>query len=111
MSVGASVQATSADRKATAKELVDIASEICGNWDRLALELAPELFRMGKIREIKRDYDTAFLQACAMLEMWNDSLDKKATRHSLIKALCDIGSKAQAVQVFTLEQVDLVVIQ
>ena len=111
MCVGASVQATQADRKATCKELKDVASEISGNWDRLAVELAPELFSTGKIREIKRDNDTAFLQAYAMLEMWSNSLDKKATGHSLIKALCDMGNKAQAVQVFTLEQVNFVVQQ
>ena len=109
--VGASVQATQATRKATPKELVDVAKEISGNWDCLALELAPELFKIGKIREIKKDNDAAFLQAHAMLEMWSNSLANKATCHSLIKALCDIGYKAQAVQIFTLEQVDFVVQQ
>ena len=111
MPVGVLVQATQAERKATRKELVDVANGVCGNWDRLALELAPELFSTGKIREIKRDNDTAFLEAYAMLEMWSNSLDKTATCHSLIKALCNIGNRAQAVQVFTLEYVDFVVQQ
>jgi hypothetical protein len=104
--IGQSVQATQADRKVTCRELRDVASETCGDWDRLALQLAPEFFSIGKIRAIKRDNDTVFLQAYAMLEMWSDTLDKKATSYSLIKALCDIGNKTQAVKIFTQERVD-----
>ena len=92
----------------TADQIVRVAGRIAGDWEKLASYLSPEFFGLDRIREIKQMYDTPFLQARAALEMWCDSFHGKATLHLVIKALCEIGKRSQAVEVFKDDLVDFV---
>ena len=92
----------------TADQEVEVAERIAGDWEKLVLYLAPEFFRPIKIREIKKTHDGPFLQAQAALAMWSDHFHGKATQYKVIKALCRVGCRAQAMEVFKDALVDFV---
>lgn len=105
-------QSAKADAKPDAREIVDVAGDISGIWEKFALVLDPKIFKTKDIRVLKKENENdAFLQAQAMLEKWCDSKDTQATRRFMIQALCSrhIGYKSQAVEIFGAELVDFVI--
>ena len=100
--------ATKADHKVESAQLVDVAHSIAGIWDEVAAHLSPELFSIVKVKEIERDYRSAFSQARAMLEMWSKAYGSKATCRLLIQKLCKMGQRSAAAEAFSSELVDFV---
>jgi hypothetical protein len=101
--------ATEAEKMLTADQEIEIAERICGDWGKFVVYLDPKFFRPNKIKEIKKtQQDNPFMQAQSALAMWTDHYHEKATQYMIIKTLCRIGYRAQAVEVFKGALVDFV---
>ena len=95
----------------TPKELRNLAKVIGGCWVEFALDLAPNMFQVrGNISTIQTDtnYGSASIKAQAMLEMWRNEMDTKATRRLLIQALCSNSMRRQACDLFGTEVTNIV---
>lgn len=82
------------------REQVQVARRIAGKWEQLSLLLAPELFTLEKITQIRRQHDDLIIRAQAMIDLWCRHYHSKATRGSLILALCNMSERTIAVEVF-----------
>ena len=68
--------ATKAGQKVDSAQLMAVARQIASVWEEIASQLSPELFSIGKLKEMWRDNysrGTVF-QARVMLEMWIEEL-------------------------------------
>ena len=94
----------------TVDQELEVAEKVAGVWEKLVSYLSPEFFRPEKISEIKKMYGDGdpFLQARAALGMWRGRSHGTATQYAVIKALCRIGFRSQAVEVFKDGLVDFV---
>ena len=79
-----------ANSKCTDEEIVSVASMIPTRWMLLVSLLAPTLFSVYKIDEIKQENPEIFLQARKALTMWTSHFGSEAKRRLLINAMCDI---------------------
>ena len=106
--VGSCDLAAEAARKVTPRELAAVASKMSGNWEVLAMFLAPDLFTPNECSVIKKENGKEVLRARAMLVMWSENFGEKASRQLLIQAMCESDCKAEAVKVFNQDIVDFV---
>ena len=89
-----------ANTKCTAKDLVNVANKLCHCWQRLVLNLSAEFF-IDKTELIQRDVkDNSFMQAVTALRMWTNEFGEKANQAAMIRAMCTIGCRSQAADVF-----------
>ena len=90
-----------ADEKVTAEELHHLAEVIQGWWEKFALTLDPNQFKvLGNLAAIKCRLEDPELQAQAMLETWCGDLGDSAHRRLLIKALIKRRQRKEAIEVF-----------
>ena len=61
---------------------------------------------MDRIDIIKGDYKNSFAQTKKALDMWTKKFGVKATRRSIITAMCDIDRRLQAERIFGCDLVD-----
>ena len=79
-----------------------VAKEISANWEQLASNLDADLFHINATDRIRRmDSSDPQQQAKRMLDAWVRKHANGATQRKLILALCDMGNRAQAHNVFT----------
>ncbi|XP_062515872.1 uncharacterized protein LOC134191289 [Corticium candelabrum] len=91
-----------ADSKVQGGQLVKVAKEISASWQELAAYLDPDLFSPVATSVIRhQDLSDPQKQARRMLGKWVDNHAERATRRKLILALCEMGNRAQAHNVFT----------
>ena len=95
-----------ANEKASAEDLVNVTRQIEAFWEKIALLLEPRMFDGGRITVIKKEHDSEFTRANAMLQQWSDKFDSEATRRQLIVAMCKAELVAQVRTVFGQELVD-----
>ena len=90
-----------ANTKCTAKDLEKVADKLCHCWQRLVLNLSAEFF-INKTERIERDIrDDCYRQAVKALQMWTDEFCDEAIQAALINAMCSIGCRSQAEDVFS----------
>ena len=85
--------------------VVAVAEKVSHCWKRLALNLAPKLFK-NKTKVIEQENKDNFMQAFEALNMWTDACCDTANQEAMIKAMCDIGCRSQAIDVFERELVE-----
>ena len=91
-----------AGSKVQGKQLVKVAFEISSSWEELASNLDPDLFDTNRTDSIRRmDPLDPQKQAKRMLDAWVGKHADGATQRQLILALCEMGNRAQAHNVFT----------
>ncbi|XP_062499687.1 uncharacterized protein LOC134177004 [Corticium candelabrum] len=92
---------TTANRKCTEDDIVNVANQISGCWKTLVLNLSPTFF-MSKTKVIeKENRDDCFMQAVTALNMWTNEFGNKASQAAMIKAMCNISCRSQAEDVFS----------
>ena len=90
-----------AESKCTEDDIVNVANQISGCWKTLVLNLSPTFF-MSKTRVIETENrDDCFMQAVTALNMWTNEFGNKASQAAMIKAMCNIGCRSQAEDVFS----------
>ena len=97
-----------ANEKASPEDLVNVTIQIEASWEKIALLLEPRMFDGGRITVIKKEHDSEFTRANAMLQQWSDKFDRTASRRQLIVAMCKAELVAQVRTVFGQELVDYV---
>ena len=82
-----------------ASDIVKLAN-ISKYWKMLVLNLSPSFF-MTKIDMIENENKgDCFMQTVAALKMWNNAFDGEAAKEAMISAMCTIGFRLQATNVF-----------
>ena len=90
-----------ANSKCTADDIVRIAEKVCPSWKKLVLNLSAEFF-IDKTEIIEKDNrDDCHIQAVKALRMWTNEFGDKANQAAMIRGLCTIGCRFQAVEVFS----------
>ena len=98
-----------ADATVSPRNLVTVALKMAGSWEVLAIVLSPELFDTNRLIVIRKNYESnAETQATAMLDQWNKHFATTASCQMLISALCEMGARATAADVFGAPLVELV---
>lgn len=103
-----SANETVGNRTVTSRDIFRVAERAASKWASLVSCLSPELFSSARLEEIRRTHRIPLSQARAALDAWRAHFDRNATCRALITALCDIGCRPQAVQVFGVELVDAI---
>ena len=87
--------------KCTDHDIVNVAKRVSHNWKRLVLNLAPAFF-IDKMKAIEiENRDDCFMQAVTALNMWTDAFCDEATQAAMINAMCNIGCRSHAEDVFS----------
>ena len=87
--------------KCTADDIVNVAEKVSHCWKRLVLKLAPKFF-INKTKAIEiENRDDCIMQAVTALNMWINEFCDKATQAAMINAMCNIGCRSHAEDVFS----------
>ncbi|XP_062513227.1 uncharacterized protein LOC134189014 isoform X2 [Corticium candelabrum] len=98
---------SSAKSKCTDKEMLSVTCKVFACWQEFVSHLSPTFFTMDRIDRIKGNYhNNLFLQTKKALEMWTKKYGVKATRRSIITAMCDINDRLQAERIFCRDLVE-----
>ena len=88
--------------------IVIVAEKVGHRWKRLVLILTAEFF-MNKTRSIEMENrDDCFMQVVTELNMWTDQFGNTANHATMIRAMCAIGCRSLAEDVFSCRLVELV---
>lgn len=89
--------------------VVEVAEKVADEWTTLAAYLSAKLFPTANTNRIKDEHPRKTLdQARAMLDVWISKAGSRATRRKLIEAMCKMGRRAQANDVFGQQVVESV---
>ena len=97
---------SSAKSKCTDKDMLSVTCKVIACWQEFVSHLSPTFFTMDRIDIIKGDYKKSFAQTKKALDMWTKKFGVKATRRSIITAMCDINRRLQAERIFGCDLVD-----
>ncbi|XP_062513017.1 uncharacterized protein LOC134188830 [Corticium candelabrum] len=98
---------SSAKSKCTDKEMLYVTGKVTACWQEFVSHLSPTFFTMDRIDIIKGNYhNNLFAQTKKALDMWTKKYGVKATRRSIITAMCDINRRLQAERIFGCDLVD-----
>ena len=92
--------------KCMADDIVKVAEKVSHCWKKLVLTLAAEFFiDKTKVIEIENK-DDCYIQAVTALRMWTNKVGDEATQAAMISAMCTIGCRSQAEDVFSTNLVE-----
>ena len=98
---------SSAKSKCTDKEMLYVTGKVTACWQEFVSHLSPTFFTMDRIDIIKGNYhNNLFAQTKKALDMWTKKYGVKATRCSIITAMCDINRRLQAECIFGCDLVE-----